>query len=51
MFVDVSSGRLALGVHVSITADRSCSSGGGGGGGPEMREKKTKREGDVAFCV
>lgn len=33
VFVDVSSGRLALGVHVSRTADRSCSSGGVGVGG------------------
>lgn len=34
VFVDVSSGRLALGVHVSRTADRPCSSGS------EMREKE-----------
>ncbi len=37
VFVDVSFGRLALGVHVSRTADRSCSSGGGAGS--EMKEK------------
>lgn len=37
VFVDVSSGRLALGVHVSRTADRPCSSGS------EMRGKETER--------
>lgn len=36
VFVDVSSGRLALGVHVSRTADRPCSSGS------EMRGKETE---------
>lgn len=37
VFVDVSSGRLALGVHVSRTGDRPCSSGS------EIREKEIER--------